>query len=964
MATSLFGSSNNNRTSTSLFGGSSGSKRTTTPATGNEPDLQTLEGLQAYAAKKGFDVEVKEKKLSFLQRLGRGLSALEPVNAFYQSQYEGKNFATEYLRDIFAEAGSAITGREMNDAPKKTFKDVLLRNGMKDRQGKLDLVDVLGLTGDILTDPGTYIGGSLVKGAGKLLGVGGRAVKGIAKVVAPQKVAAAEAAFGAAKDALGRAFVPAYGASKYARNAETVVDDVLKPFVDEAVRVGDPSAFAKTVTKEMLQGEDPVSFFNRVTKPKELGTDLAEYKNIIAGSAERIGREQIALFDGLSNQAKDDLVDGLFTARRNFGTAREELIQKGLSYEDATKAALSKFDTMLPEQMFKEPETIRFFTQTLLPELEKSKAKFAAATDMQEDLLMNHFFPAIKKSNIQDFNKSIRVGSEGYLKRYKGILQKEDIITDPVEAYARRAFELEKNGITRDTLNQWVDDYGLPLGTFKNADEAFGQGYRPLKEKGMFGKELGWIKENDYRFLKDTFDPSFKAVEDLARSLGFDAVTSLFKKSVTGLFAPFHIRNYMSGVIQNYQALGPRALNPTTIAKGNALAMDILKEGDEAADTLIKIGGKSFNKKEIIDAYRKRFGISSQYISDFGLETQEQLTKKESKLNPFYYAKRVGNFVETQQKATAIVAAIQKGYDLPQALKMAEKAGFDYSKMTAFEKNIMRRIIPFYSFSRKNLELQLRTLASNPERLATLTKAGRALGTPQGLQEEGETLLPEWMRNRIVANFGESEYGLPQVLAGFGLPLEETADLANDGLLGILSRVNPLFKVPLERATGKDFFRDQDIKDVYSADEYAEAPEIVKNFLKIQEVKKPVIRDGKQTGEERTVYRADPERLHIMRNLFTSRGVSYLHTLFGDSELSDQARVIKSLTGMRPYEVDENATKFFEDRDNYRDFIDVMAQLNLVKTFERAYIPKTEEEKRIEEAKKKASKKKGESLFQ
>jgi hypothetical protein len=134
-------------------------------------DIDTAEGLRALAASKGIDLkerslEEDKDKLSFLQRLTRGLSALEPTNAFYESKYEGKNFAKEYVKDIFQEAGSAVTGREFQDdgKQKKTFKDILVKEGMKDEAGKINLVDIAGLTGDILLDPGTYLGGTILKG--------------------------------------------------------------------------------------------------------------------------------------------------------------------------------------------------------------------------------------------------------------------------------------------------------------------------------------------------------------------------------------------------------------------------------------------------------------------------------------------------------------------------------------------------------------------------------------------------------------------------------------------------------------------------------------------------------------------------------------------------------------------------------------------------------------------------------
>lgn len=892
-------------------------------------DLSTTEGLRSLAAAQGFDLTERkveeEKKLSVLQRLTRGLSAFEISNALYESRYEGKNFAVEYVKDIFQEMGSAVTGRELQDdgEQKKTFKDILVMEGMKDREGKLDWADVLGFAGDVLLDPTTYFGGAMVKGAGRVAGTGIKAAERAGMKVAPQATFAARGLFDAAKDAGGRAFVYGYGTS------EGLADETVD-FINELYQKG---------------AETGIS-----------------YKK---------------LFEGLSPEVKQDLGEGLYKFRSSFGKKREELIQAELKkssqemnqrirneiskidvtdtakfkptaasiarrikkeYQDeafkkVNRLLIKEFDAISPTAIFKDPESVRFFSKTLLPELQKNQKVYASSKDIAEDMILQTYFPLIPKNTVKNFNHAIRVSGKGYNKALKGILGKDEVILDPIEAYTRRALQVEKDLMTEKQLAKWVDAYGVPKNTYKTAEEALKDGYVAIRKQGIRGEVVGYLKEADARFIKEIYDPSFKVISDLAKATGFDAMTNLFKKSVTGLFPAFHTRNWVSGMIQNYETLGVQTLNPGTIATAQEWAYKILR-GIDIKDA--EIAGHS--TKEVVPRFTKRFGISSQYISDFGGFATETSMKTPSKFNPFTYTRVIGNYVETQQKLVAYITALKKGYSIDDALKFAERAGFDYSKLTPFEKNIMRRLIPFYSFSRKNLELQLRTLTQNPERLGILTKAGRAAGTPTGIGEE-DRVIPDWMRNRFMANFGESAYGLPQVLSGFGTPIEEQADLLEDGLMGALSRLNPIIRVPLERATGKDFFREQDLKDSYSATEYAEAPQFLKDWLQIYERETPVYKGGEPTGEMRTVYVANPERLQFARAMFTSRGFTFIHTLFGEAELDTKGRILKSLTGFKPYELDEEATLYFEDRDNYRDLVDFLSSVGVVKEFRRAYIP-------------------------
>jgi len=1304
MAFTPGGGGNSSNKKSSFSPGGATKKKTSLIANGTSLDVTTLEGLQEFAKSKGIDATIKPKKLSFLQRLGRGLSALEPADAYYKGTYEGKNYATTYLKDVLTEAGSAITGRELRkDGPKKTFKDILVKEGMKDREGKLDAVDVAGLVGDIVTDPSTLFGGAIAKGVKIGAESVGKVGLKVGETILPKTTAAAVEAGIKVKDALGKAFVPAYKASEgliddvssfknkiadiksdvgteygevfsklskenqddlveglftsrkqfgvernykitdresriaksaketvkqinkelrdlkynYKNNADTVsrisylqsklaeqqskleadlgmyLSDTIEPIskvVDTPMKapavpqslLSDAkqalkyktlddyliSADSKAMDKKVLSGEmeslgykgdieeslgkfyadatgssfvpskvkevtrnpgsslqaaqktldDAIESSRGILSDDEIAKlqgqsyeDMAdiEYKDVATAGitknisrkqtsirtlsqlkkpfettkrrvmsaiqklltpkqrktlervtlpnldeipetlegAEKLVREYIArvqevlpeinirntpdlkieeLLEDFSsvvtkkitkqaerlpvlegdllrrnalqnireaakqvdnitkskelsgatklsetqdiiNKTKttlDDVVDidlesSLDAVRKNeVAIERLSELKDTLSkakknvFADVTREMVEKFDRITPEKMFKDKETIKFFSEHLLPLLKKQKVKFSEKVGMAEDMLMESYFPAIKKTTTKNMMDTLRVGSESYLKQYKGILGKDDIISSAPEAYARRAFELEKDGITRAALNDWVKEYGVPLTQFKNTDEALANGYKVVKEKGIYGKEIGYMKEDDWRYISDMFDPSFQVINELAKTSGFDWITSLFKKSVTGLFLPFHVRNYMSGVIQNYEVMGPAALDPRNIALGNKLAATALSATDEGIDGMINLGGKDFPIKEIVDQFRDKFGVSSQYLADFGIENLDKLVLKKKMLgsikgidlpaNPMEFTRVVGNFIETQQKMGAVVTAIRKGYSVDEALKFAEKAGFDYTKLTPFEKNVMRRLIPFYAFGRKNLELQLRTMAENPQRLGVLTKFGRSTGTPQSTEDS--QVMPSWMRNRFMANVGSTENGLPQVIAGFGTPLEAVAQTAEGGLLGILSTLNPTLKVPLEKATGKDFFRKQDLKDVYSATEYSKAPKIIKDFLKVTPKETPIYKDGEPTGETRTVYVGDPERLHIARNLFTSRGVSYLNTLFGEEELSEIGRTIKATTGFKTYPIDEAEIKFFEDRDNYRDLTDLMKRLGLVATFSKTFVPKGDTE--------------------
>lgn len=134
-------------------------KTTTSSGSTSGYDITSKEGLQAYANDLGLGDEVekiikKDSKMSLLNKLTTGLSAFETGNATYQSMVNNKNWFKTYFSDMGTGLYEAFSGNDITPEVKKTFKDVLTDEyRMKDRSGKVDLVDVLGLAGDIALDP-------------------------------------------------------------------------------------------------------------------------------------------------------------------------------------------------------------------------------------------------------------------------------------------------------------------------------------------------------------------------------------------------------------------------------------------------------------------------------------------------------------------------------------------------------------------------------------------------------------------------------------------------------------------------------------------------------------------------------------------------------------------------------------------------------------------------------------------
>ena len=609
-------------------------------------------------------------------------------------------------------------------------------------------------------------------------------------------------------------------------------------------------------------------------------------------------------------------------------------------------------------------------TESTDPLVKKSiEAQITRSKKFAEGITENPYeiyFPFIKKDKLQKFvneTKGIKVGSEGYRKQFKNLLTNENMELDPAKAFFTREAQIVGDKMTRDFLGGYVKKYGKGLDEFANADEATKAGYRLIKDKGIFGKELGYVSEWDAKLIRDSITPEFQSINMLAKATGFDAVTSLFKRSVTGLFAPFHIRNFVSGQIQNFEVLGVGALSPKNIAIGQKIAYYMGKGGKIPNGIKpITISGKTTKFEDVLKPFMDRFSGDTFYNADFemalksgaelkqvaGLFSRQRIKETIKTVGlgqeaiPFKIGRGIGQFIEHQQKATAYITALSQGKSIKGALRVAEAAGFDYRALTRFESQIMRRLIPFYSFTRKNIELQLKTLGENPQRINQVLRFFGSAGDQ--LTEEEKKFLPTFIRESIGVKLEDTPEGLKQYISSFGTPIEAFTQLfGTNPVLRAISQMNPLLKVPLEIGIGKDSFRQRDLKDVYTANEYKLAPQIIKDLLEIKPVQKDILKKNEK-GKlvkigERTSYVADPVKLLIARSLFTSRGVTYLDQVFSD-DMQGFVKFLKTTTGIKPQQIDIEAQRYFVEREQKRKLEDLLTKTGEVRKFERVYVPK------------------------
>ncbi len=857
-------------------------------------DLTSIEGLRSYAQSVGLGREADEilntkPKLSALQRIGSILGSFNTAEAVLTGKEKGVGQGIlKYISGIGKGIASGITGTDYQGG-RRTYSDVAEKLGVENGIAKFGL----GFVGDVLLDPTTYFGGAMVEGLAKGAGLGTQlALKGASKI-APEATTDFVKGANLIKDAFGGLFKVGYGASKGAL-------------------------------------EDTLTFLNKVDKAK-LGLAESNLNRLGVGVLTKDQLEELSL--------------KLFGGKRAEYLAREG----GKSAEEAAQIARQAANS-----------SDELVQSTIESQSARTK-KFAGQLGL--DTPYETYFPFLKKDKIDKFLtettvRNIKVGSEQYLKKFRNLLTDDVIEKNPAKAFFTSEAQQVTNRMTRGFMEGFVDQYGVPLSTFKNDEEALTAGYRLLKEKGLYGKELGYVPKGDANLLKNLVNPEFQSLNMVAKATGFDAMTNLFKRSVTGLFLPFHVRNYASGIIQNFEALGVESLLPQNLATGQKFAYLLAKGEAPESQALKKIfqpfadrfGSDTFYKNDFIRAIdegsnlRSAEGVFSKSAarSTLGFQDGNLLPLVGNDGIPFRLGRTVGQFIEHQQKATAYVTALGKGSTVKEALKLAETAGFDYRAMTAFESQIMKRLIPFYGFTRKNIELQLKTLGEHPERINQVLSFFQNIG--DRISPDEKKSLPEYIQDSIGIKLEDLPNGVKQYISSFGTPIENFADIINKNyVLKLISMTNPLLKVPIEIGVGVDSFREKDLKDVYDATEYKGMPKLLKEILSIREVQKDVL-EKQSNGKlkkigERTQYIADPERLLIARSLFTSRGITYFDQIFG-GDLKGFAKLLKTTTGIKPQQVDLELQQDIKDTQNKRALEDLLKREGGLASFSRTFIPK------------------------
>lgn len=179
----------------------------------------------------------------------------------------------------------------------------------------------------------------------------------------------------------------------------------------------------------------------------------------------------------------------------------------------------------------------------------------------------------------------------------------------------------------------------------------------------------------------------------------YDKATGGWKHTVLALSPRWHVGNIVGNAALATLGAG---LTPAQIAKNVGEARRLVKAMDGGGDVPAQH-----------EAALRRLIASGFHNPD--LAKVEGRTKLGRLINRSY---RFNGYVDNVNRTMVYLAKNKSGVSAEAAVGMALKASGDFSKMTPFERNVVRRVVPFYAWQRHITRLALSLPIEHPTRVA------------------------------------------------------------------------------------------------------------------------------------------------------------------------------------------------------------------------------------------------------
>jgi len=483
--------------------------------------------------------------------------------------------------------------------------------------------------------------------------------------------------------------------------------------------------------------------------------------------------------------------------------------------------------------------------------------------------------------------------------------------------------------------------------------------------KLIHGVKVSGMKNIDVPFDKATksggkwFDPQVaKLIEEQHKLLvsprfeskflqHFDELQGLWKMWSLGVRPAYHVRNLVGNIWNAYSLAGVK--NPDAYRQAamiqNQAARNILSDTE-------KIGG--YTHRQLYEEAIERGVVGrGQYGADITKTLERTLEGETGKATlggyggrlygteslPLRYGFKFGSMVENNARLAVFLNHVKKGKVgklkttedvLDHASMMTKKALFDYSDLSAFEQNVFKRLIPFYTWSRKNIPAQIEGILKNPQRYQKLTTAREQIEYGEGRPSPDAT---DWYGKRVpiyLGKDGESDIWKMISLLNYA-PVADLERLGRPKDL-LFEMTTPFLKEPMEQLVNYSAYRHKAIQKYKGQTEDFLGVRMPKRMAHLAQLLVPIAELNRANpfgvfGEATLTERGRLESTKSFDTLkgrlpfvgdweieLPGEGLTFREPTTG-YDLERGSRLLRYLTGLRAYPVDEPLGRYWQNKN-------------------------------------------------
>ena len=289
----------------------------------------------------------------------------------------------------------------------------------------------------------------------------------------------------------------------------------------------------------------------------------------------------------------------------------------------------------------------------------------------------------------------------------------------------------------------------------------------------VFGKNLGipqlnqyMVDENAAKYLVKHFVPQHKNEWlDL-----YDKALKEWKWMVTVPNPTFHTRNALGNVITNWFA---NVNNPEVYWTAGKLQK---ANPEKLASMKIKMPWGEMSGEEFMNLAREK-GVLEGFLEKeiLGNDLASRINRGWSKGKEVIGNALGGDFIEKNARLAHFIDKMQKGWSSEAAAASVQKFLFDYSDLGPGDE-WLKRIIPFWTWTKNNIPLQIENLTKRPGKFNIMAKMKHAFegGSERSKWLEENEERPEWLRESLHFRLPDrfNIKGKPTI-AKLGLPMED-----------------------------------------------------------------------------------------------------------------------------------------------------------------------------------------------